>query len=153
MKRLHARLAGTSILAATLLACTTATQVPTANELSPAPKAQIYPQLAPTHENAATITVVRDVGFTASLVHFHVAVDGIPVVALAPGEYFSFLVDPGDHQLSVIPTNVFAQRKPTALAATWRPGQQVLYRVGMDANMAVTLMRDPRETRIPARNP
>lgn len=130
------------LLVIVAIAAGCATYSPAPEEVVPVPASQIHALPVVTSANPARITVIRDLGFSGGAVHAHLSLDGVRLASLGPGERFEFAVDPGEHQLSVIPTDFFGGHKPTVVEAIWRPGQRVLYRTGVNGNMVSTLIRD-----------
>ena len=130
------------LLVIVAIAAGCATYSPAPEEVVPVPASQIHALPVVTSANPARITVIRDFGFPGSAVLFHLSLDGARLASLDRGERLEFEVDPGEHQLSVIPTDYFGGHKPTVVDAIWRPGQRVLYRVGMSGNMVPSLIRD-----------
>lgn len=125
-----------------LLGACAATHPPSADELHPAPAQQVESMPVAKSATPATVRVARDVGYIGSAVFMHVSLDGKKIAALNPGEFIEFRVDPGEYLLSAIPTNIFNERHPTVIEVTWRAGTTYRYRVGMDANMSVNILRD-----------
>jgi hypothetical protein len=135
----------TGFLAATVLAAGCATQSPTAEQLVPVPSAQV---LATPVAGAtpARVTVIRDVGIVGAGVFFHVYLDGVRIASLGQGQWHTFNVEPGEHQIGVMPTDLLGTHRPKTVETLWRPGQSVVYRVGGAENLSFYIARDPRAT-------
>jgi hypothetical protein len=130
-----------TLLTAAILAGCAATQVAPADQQRPVPAAQVTAMPVASSAQPATVRVTRDVGYIGSMVFMHIGLDGKRLGSLNPGEYVEFKVDPGEHTLSALPASTMNDRHPTIVEVNWRPGATYRYRVGMDGNLAVNIMR------------
>lgn len=95
-----------------------------------------------THQLPSTLKVVRDGGFYGGGVDLLITLNGQKLALLGQSESVSVLVDPGEHQLAVVTDTALTLYKPMESDFVAKPGQVLLFRVGLEAMHRPVLRRD-----------
>jgi hypothetical protein len=140
---MRTRIATASALfsACSLLAGCNTTPTPMA-EAREVPKDRVLTSLNVRSERPARLSLIRDQGFQGIEHAVELWINGVQLARLRAGEIYQTSIDPGSVLIEVRMFNYSERIIPAQVEATLSPGQNYVYRAGLDGSLRMHLIRD-----------
>lgn len=104
-----------------------------------------YQKFAAEDPSTANVIILRDSGFQASLIPFHIYIDGEKVASIKIKESLSLLLTPGEHFLGIVGAGHLSETAERdgldEQVLNVKDGETYYYRVGILQNKGLILQR------------